>query len=168
MLVTTGLYRLLESEDQLAAVLAHEIAHVNLNHGLGAIQQANLTQAFLLIGKAVVSESAGSDLGALTGVFEASVEDILGRMVVSGYSREQEYAADRLAAEILYRSGYDPQGLAEFFRILAQVKGEGGFLDTHPPAPERSRDFERLLEDRGWTGGSGGVRQTRFAAHRLQ
>ena len=105
VMVTTGLYRLLETEDQLAAVLAHEIAHVNLGHGLAAIQQANLTQAFVLIGKAAASEGLGSDLGALTDVFQASIGNIVERMSVSGYSREQEYAADQYAAELLFLAG---------------------------------------------------------------
>lgn len=168
ILVTTGLFRLLESEDQLAAVLAHEIGHVNLLHGLGAIQQANLTQAYLLIGKAVVSEGAGSDIGALAGVFGASVDDIVSRMAVSGYSREQEYAADRFAVELLYRSGYDPAALGEFLRTLAQRGGKGGFFSTHPPAAERLQRVEQELMATPGAPDKEAMRRERFAAYRLR
>jgi beta-barrel assembly-enhancing protease len=167
ILVTSGLYRLLESEEELAAVLAHEIGHVTLQHGLSAIRTANLTQAFTLIGKNLAERShKGQQLIALTDAFDASIDDIIGQLVNSGYSRGQELEADGEALRILRAAGYDPAGLSAMLqRLERRGSGGGGFYKTHPPAGER------LAAIRGHSSGDAGggqpVRTSRFQQHRL-
>ncbi len=134
ILVTRGLLAETHGEDELAAVLAHEIAHVTLRHGVAAIQQANLTQAFAYLGAGAAQATMSSqDLDKLNALFDDSVGDIVQTLVTNGYSREAELAADALGREFLATTGYDPQALG---RLLAGMRGEGGMLATHP-APEQ-------------------------------
>ena len=133
ILVSRGLLATAKSEDELAAVLAHEIAHVTLRHGVAAIQQANLTEAFGYLGAGAAQATMDEeDLAKLTGVFDDSVGDIVKTLVTSGYSREAELAADELGRQLLATTGYDPQALAS---VLGRMHGAGGMLATHP-SPE--------------------------------
>jgi predicted Zn-dependent protease len=135
ILVTRGLLAAARTEDELAAVLAHEVAHVTLRHGVAAIKQANLTAAFGYLGAGAAQATlSDEDMAKLTDVFDDSVSDIVQTLVTSGYSRDAELAADQLARQFLAGTGYDPQGLA---RVLGRMSssGAGGMLATHP-APE--------------------------------
>jgi Zn-dependent protease with chaperone function len=158
VLITTGLYRRLENEEQLAAVLAHEISHITLNHGLAAIQNSNLTQAFTLIGKAALLEKSEKArmLNDLTDAFDASIDDIINQLVVQGYSRGQEMDADRAALTLLYQAGYAP---ARAGRIPAHPGGTataGGVL-LHPPAGDGSPRRGGGSIARRPSGGGGGT-----------
>jgi beta-barrel assembly-enhancing protease len=170
VLVTTGLYRRLESEEQLAAVLAHEISHITLDHGLSAIKTSNLTQAFTLIGKTALMEKSEKArmLNQLTDTFDASIDDIINQLVVKGYSRGQEMDADRAAVDLLYQAGYAPQGLAEFLRTLADRPQKGGFYSTHPPAAERRSAVESQLRSRNLTVAAEPARDKRFQGYKLK
>jgi len=168
--VTTGLYRSVENEEQLAAVLAHEIAHVNLQHGLRAIKKSNLTEAFSLIGTEVAKSYNKEQLLQLTGVFGKSVDDIVNQLVVSGYSRGQEYDADEEALRIAHGAGYNPDGLGEFLESLQQASEEGqpkGFTSTHPPAEKRLGKVDKFLKKVELTGSTETQRSSRFAGLKL-
>jgi predicted Zn-dependent protease len=174
IMITTGLYKSLKTEEQLAAVLAHEISHVTLQHGLGAIQTSNLTQAFTLIGQTALQESGKgqelANLNQLTGVFSTSIDDIINELVVSGYSRDQELNADAEALKILYLAGYNPSGLTEFLETLhsrSGTSGHAGFYDTHPPAGDRLNAARKEIADNGWSGSTSSKRNARFQKHRL-
>lgn len=174
ILITTGLYKSLRNEEQLAGVLAHEISHVTLQHGLGAIKTSNLTQAFTLIGETALQESgkgqAISNLDQLTSVFSTSIDDIINQLVVSGYSRDQELNADASALEILYQAGYNPSGLTAFLDTLRNKSGSStsaGFYDTHPPAQERLAAAKDQIAEHHWTGSDSDKRKARFDSHRL-
>jgi predicted Zn-dependent protease len=138
ILVSRGLIAKTRSEDELAAVLAHEIAHVTLRHGVAAIQQANLAQAFTYLGAgAAQATMSQQDLDALTGLFDGSIDDVVQTLVTSGYSRDAEEQADALGREFLANTGYDPQGLV---RVLGNMQGEGGhggMFATHPAPQDR-------------------------------
>jgi predicted Zn-dependent protease len=135
ILITRGLLAKTHGEDELAAVLAHEIAHVTLRHGVAAIQQANLAQAFTYLGAgAAQATMSQEDLDKVTGLFDDSVGDIVQTLMTSGYSREAELAADAVGRQFLVTTGYDPQALG---RLLAGMKGEGGMFATHPAPAER-------------------------------
>ncbi len=168
--ITTGLYSNVKSEEQLACVLAHEIAHVTLKHGLGAIKSANLTQAFTIIGTEAAKEYSPSQVGQLTEAFAGSIDDIVNKMVVSGYSRGQEYDADKEALRIAYSAGYDPSGLVQFLKTLAgkSKKGGGaGFYNTHPPADKRASKAEKFVSKKKMAGSEDPARTKRFKKYAL-
>lgn len=161
ILVTRGLLAKAHGEDELAAVLAHEIAHVTLRHGVAAIQQANLAEAFKYLGAgAAQATMSQEDLAKLNGLFDDSVGDIVQTLVTRGYSREAELAADALGRQFLATTGYDPQALG---RLLGGMQGEGGMFATHP-APEQR--IEALGAPLAFTGDAGAAsrRDERHAA----
>lgn len=170
IVVTSGLYRLVGTEDELAAVLAHEIGHVTLRHGLSAIRTSNLTKAFTIIGQQALEHSSqGRDLMQLTDAFDASIDDIVNQMVVSGYSRDQELAADREALQILRASGYDTSALASVLEKLDRHSGpsNAGFYKTHPPASVRLAAIRGALGGRSASAAGIQVRDARFKKYRL-
>jgi beta-barrel assembly-enhancing protease len=134
ILVSRGLLRCASSEDEVAAILAHEVSHVALKHGLGAISSARWTQAALELAKFAGENAGSSVLRDLTSSFGGVISDIVKTMVTSGYSQTQEKDADLTALKIMAAVGYDPQALA---RVLRTMKGRlkpGGkdFVKTHP------------------------------------
>ncbi|HEY7840592.1 MAG TPA: M48 family metalloprotease, partial [Gammaproteobacteria bacterium] len=100
--VTRGLLAYLNSEAELAAVLGHEIGHVTARH---AVRQHSATQL----------TSIGAAIGSafIPGVGQAGYQlaGVLGEAMLKGYGREHELEADRLGAEYLARTGYDPDAM---------------------------------------------------------
>jgi predicted Zn-dependent protease len=147
--VTRGMLDLVENEDQLAAVLAHEIGHVCRKHGLDAIQKARWAEAATTLGMTTASEYTGAQLAGLVTLFDGTVNDVFQTLVVNGYGRSDEYEADALAMGTMKRAGYDP---GEFIHILekldrAQDHRSDGILATHPHMAdrvERARDCPEL------------------------
>ncbi|HWR98873.1 MAG TPA: M48 family metalloprotease, partial [Candidatus Methanoperedens sp.] len=169
--VTRGLYATCATEEQLAAVLAHEVSHVTLRHGLGAIKSERLTEAFTILGTTAVKEYSKGQLQQLTTAFEGSINDIANQMIVSGYSQGQEYAADAEAARVAWRAGYNPAGLTEFLEALRE-KGKRaaakGFFSTHPPAGERLERAAASLKVDKLAGDTDAARTRRFSRYALR
>lgn len=161
--VTKGMVKLARSEDELAAVLAHEVAHVNHQDGINAIKSSRWTGVLTLIGTTAAKEYGPRELGQLVTLFEGSIDDVFKTLVVNGYSRDQEYAADASALAYLSRSGYKPQALADFLkRLNERGSSEGGILKTHPGTLER---IEKVLAAMPQTApGFVEERQARFSA----
>jgi len=150
--VTLGALKKAQDEDQLAAVLAHEIAHVSLRHGIESIQAATRKQSVALLASGVgrgVAEQAGSqqkELAELARVFGDAIQDITTDLLVKGYSRDSELAADQTAAVYLRSSGYARAALVNYLEILAKggVGGKGGWFGTHPSPQERIAELSGL------------------------
>ena len=147
ILVTTGAIKAAKSEDELAAVLAHEIAHVMRGHALGSIKKSRWAGVY----KEFLDSSVQLDqqtLGKLTKVFEGSMNDMVDAMTVKGYSRDTEYEADRVGLAIMARAGYDPRAFTRYLRTLKaqQHTGKGGFYATHPKASDRIKKLKKRLK----------------------
>ena len=127
------------SEDELAAVLAHEIAHVIHRDGIAAIQSSRWSEALMVIGGNAAREFGPKETAQLVSLFEGSIDDVVKTLVVNGYGREQEKAADAAALGYLAAAGYDPQGLVGYLNRLEQGgKGsKSGIFTTHPGTDER-------------------------------
>jgi beta-barrel assembly-enhancing protease len=153
--VTRGFLKLLPNEDALAAVLAHEIAHVVKRHGVNAISNANLFGALAQVGQQGINVAAseaigagGVDLGPITNIFAESVAGVADKLLTTGFDRKQEYAADEYAVVLLQRVGYDPKAVGMVLKILKAQKGtEGGWFETHPDPADRLEEVEDALED---------------------
>ncbi len=136
VLVTRGLLRLAESEDELAAVLAHEIAHVSLGHGLASVQGYRLTQiasSFALD----AGISSGGAAASFTQAFGEAISELAQVLVVSGYSQSFELAADREALRILKEGGYDPGALTRLVSRLPGSQDSASYAKTHPEPSTR-------------------------------
>ena len=143
VLITRGLIDCCPDETALAAVLAHEIAHVQNKDALRAISKSRVTQALGVIGGETVKHLAGAELAELTGIFADSVGDVMTTMVNNGYSRSYEHQADQGAVTILTRAGYDPAGLAVMLRTMQTRLTPGGsdFASTHPAPADRLEEL---------------------------
>lgn len=145
---TRGLIGVAKSEDALAGVIAHEIAHIQLKHSIKAIRSSRITQALLVTGSSSLGVATGMDVNQLTDVFNESVGDIVQTMVNSGYSKTQEYDADNTALSLMASAKYDPQGLVDMLKELkaVQSKTSGGLNKTHPSPDQRISNAEKSVK----------------------
>ncbi len=136
--ITRGLIQTCQNEDQLAAVLAHEVGHVVNKDGINSISQARWSQVFTAMGTEAVKQYGGA-AGSLVSLFEGSIDDVCKTIVVNGYSRQAEMAADAAAVTELPRAGYNPNAMVALLTTMeAKSKGaSGGIFKTHPPTSER-------------------------------
>jgi len=136
--ITKGLLATCGSEDELAAVLAHEVSHVANKDGINSISKARWTQVFTAMG-AEAARQYGGVAGNLVTLFEGSIDDVFKTIVVNGYSRTAEEAADAGGVATLSKAGYDPGAMASMLeKMLAKEKGmTSGIFKTHPPTGER-------------------------------
>jgi len=147
ILVTRGLLRCAENEDEAAAILAHEIGHVVKQHGLQAIKTSRITAALTSAALTAAETVGPSELRELTSVFGDSIDDITSTLVNSGYSRAQELEADQQAAAILKEAGYDPHALVQMLKVMETKLKPGGldFSKTHPDPEVRIKAVETVL-----------------------
>jgi predicted Zn-dependent protease len=137
MAVYTGLIEQLKvTDDELAAVMGHEIAHALREHGRERASQQAAQSAVIGIGAALLGIG---DAGA--GLVNIVADVTIGLP----YSREFEVEADRIGVELAARSGYDPRAAITLWQKMAHVSGDGPpqFLSTHPSPGNRQ---ERLAE----------------------
>ena len=146
--VTSGLLDRIQSDHELAGVLAHEIAHnVHLHH-LRMREKANqLTPGAMLV--LLGSVAAGTPEAGIVayGIMES---------VLLGYTRDMEREADELAFQIMQQAGYDPVGLLTFFETLNRLELQQGidprfryYAQTHPAVDERIVEVIRWLKAQG-------------------
>jgi predicted Zn-dependent protease len=125
--VNTGLFQVVKNEDQLAAVMGHEIAHVVARHPEERISR----EALVGTGAAVLG-AAAPDLAGL-----ASSAATLG--LILPFSREQESEADVIGLQYMARAGYDPRAAVQVWQNFAAAGGgePPAFLSTHPSHGDR-------------------------------
>ena len=147
IMVSRGMLRCCKSEEALAGVLAHEIGHVELNHGLQAIDKSRLTAAATILGTEAAKNLGGKDLAELTKTFENSISDITSTVMNSGYARKFEFQADKAAVTILMRAGYSPKGLISMLQQMEKNLKPGGhdFAKTHPAPQDRIAELTKLI-----------------------
>ncbi len=167
IMISRGMLRCCKSEDALAAVLAHEIGHVQNRHGLQAIKKGRLTAALTTLAAEGAKSFGGEQLAELTQAFENSIADITATLMNSGYSRAFERQADQAAVAILKRSGYDPRALVEMLEEMKQHLQPGGrdFARTHPAPESRIADIRKLIGSHR-APPAPPARQARFARYR--
>lgn len=149
IMVTRGMVDICGTEAELAAVLAHEIGHVQYEHGVAAIKSSRWTDLGGLLLKEGVNEFGGSELNQLTGLFGESVGDVTKTLMVSGYSRSQETQADKAAVQIMESLGYPPNALVSMLNKMKKAypaSGGSGFAKTHPDPLDRIEDVEGIID----------------------
>lgn len=141
--ITKGLLQTMQSESELAGVLAHETVHVLRKHHLTAVQKgARMELATLAAGKAVKSEERRAQMEKLTGGFK--------ELYSRGLDKEDEFEADRMGLVIATRAGYDPYGLPAVLQALGAMNPKDGALafmfKTHPAPAKRLERLSPLLD----------------------
>lgn len=142
--VTRGLLALANAEDEVAGVLAHEMAHVTQRHAVNRVGAA--TPLAVLFG--VPGGLLGTVSPTLGGIVSGTGRALAG-LALAPYSRDQEYEADRVGIALAARAGWQPRALATFLTTLERsddlARGgpqRRGFLSTHPATPERTSSIE--------------------------
>jgi len=133
ILITRGMLKLCANEDELAAALAHEVAHVAHRDGINSIVKSRWAEVAAERRIAAAKERGGRPARLAT-LFEGSINDVFKAIATNGYSRVAEWAADQEALRTLSRAGYNPQALATLLaKMVSQEKQETrGIYRTHP------------------------------------
>ena len=147
--VSKGMLRCTTNEDTVAAVLAHEIGHVQHQHGLQAIKKSRVTTALTSVAITSAQVAGSEEVQQLTAVFDDSIKDITSTLINNGYSRAFESEADHAAVKILKRVGYDPKALISLLEVMAKKLKPGGldFAKTHPDPNDRIEDVRKAIGD---------------------
>lgn len=139
--VTRGILALMNSEAELAAVLGHELGHINARHSVRRMSKLILVQLGLSVGGALSETFA-----KISGVASLGIQ-----LLFLKYSRDNERQADRLGVEYSRKSGFNPGEMVNFFASLQRLgdlsKGASlpGFLSTHPLNQERIQNVKGML-----------------------
>jgi predicted Zn-dependent protease len=130
-LVTTGLLRK-ANDQQLAGVLAHEVAHDDLGH----VAKAQRLNTGLAIGMVILDQIIPGS---------GNITPIAGTLISRAYGRQEEYQADAHGAVLLKRAGYSPKVMEDTLTWLLSTEGgsEGGFFSTHPATDDRIAALRR-------------------------
>ncbi len=155
--VHTGLIEASRNEDELAGVIAHEVAHVTQRHIARAIhanqRQSILTTALML--GAMILGAAGGSGDAVQGAIAVAQGSAIQQQI--NFTRSNEYEADRIGIGALAAAGFDPNGMASFFEVMSRQQITAPdqrapeFLRTHPvttariaEARSRARELPRF------------------------
>ena len=144
--VFTGLFKIVQNDDQLASVLAHEIAHVAARHVNERLSQDMAVQGGgLLVGGVM----AGSGTGSITTGAVLDAYGLTSGITAVGFDRKKEKEADHIGLIYLARAGYNPE---EAIKVLERLEEEStgkpmppAWLSTHPSSPERILQLMDLM-----------------------
>lgn len=148
--VTRGMLRCCGSEDELAAVLSHEIGHVQLKHGLQAIRKGRFAEFGSLLALETTKALTDAEVSQLVESFEGTISDITTTLINGGYSRSFEKDADESAMVIMERVGYQPAALITMLETMEKsLRPEGlDFARTHPSPRQRIAFLEKRLNSK--------------------
>jgi predicted Zn-dependent protease len=158
--VHTGLLEATRSEDELAGVLAHEIAHVTQRHiarAIHASSRQSLLSTAIMLGAILAGVASGNSDVAQAGI---AVSQGTAAQAQIDFTRSNEYEADRVGIAALADAGFDPYGMASFFDVMSRQNSSAPdkrapeFLRTHPvttariaEARNRARHYEQIRSD---------------------
>lgn len=142
--VNLGTIQAADTEAQLAAVMAHEISHVVLQHSICNLEKQRRVGLFAGIGQLIAGIALGG--GALGGI----AQETIGLGAGIGFlkmGRDAEKQADLEGVGILYNAGYDPRGMPQFFETIESKTGKGvaQFLSDHPNPGNRTEYVNREI-----------------------
>lgn len=142
--VYEGIFRAARNQDQLAAVIGHEVAHVLAKHAAERVSTGVATQTGLGIAKAAAG-GAGTPGGELTGLLGAGAA--VG--IILPFNRKQESEADVLGLDLMASAGFDPSAAIPLWENMGRIGKEQPpeFLSTHPSGETRMKEIRERLPD---------------------
>jgi len=153
--LSTGMIEFLSErgarEDELAFILAHELAHTVAQHLVKRyynLQKQQVLMSIISAGTAAITRGASSS-AQQAGRLAVDAASLLRNVAVSGYSQSQELEADQLGIRYLIRAGYNPMGALDMLRNFSQFEQPGAFLRTHPYIATRYDHLIQYLSDTG-------------------
>jgi beta-barrel assembly-enhancing protease len=162
--INRGMLSKAANESQVAAVLAHEIAHIARRHGAYRLTQGMIAKWGLGLLGALLGNSGGA------GTAQAAASILTGGVFLT-FNRSEEREADEVGMTILTRSGWSGRGMVELFEMLEREEGRGrgaAFLLTHPSPQDRIDNLSALMSrQRGGTRDSARYRSIKGRLARL-
>ena len=135
----TGMLELMDSEAELAGVLAHEIAHSVLSH------------SYQQIGESALTGTASNLISSMFGRGAGAASNVGGLLLSQKFSRDKEKQSDILGLRVLDAAGYSADGLYNVMAKLKRLSGGGAnLLSSHPASEERMRYLEELIQTNGY------------------
>lgn len=137
MVVYTGIVNQLKlSDDELAAIVGHEMAHVLREHSREQVSQdLAKTQGLRLVGQLAGLSSSQTDLAAQVGNLAITLP----------FSRTMETEADRIGLEMMARAGYNPEAAVSLWQKMAALGASGGMFSTHPSSEARQKELKKFI-----------------------
>jgi len=162
--VNLGTIQAADNEAELAGVLAHEMSHVYMQHSAKQAPKASVAQIIAGLAGAVLPQSGVGSLARM-GI------NIGAGTLLMKYSRKDEAQADAVGAVIMYRAGYNPKSMADFFQKLEQKYGAGGpqLLSDHPNPGNRQASIQQQIRNwppKNYTANSANFTRTKQDASR--
>jgi Zn-dependent protease with chaperone function len=149
MFINLGTITASANEAQLAGVMAHEMSHVYMQHSAKQASKAQTTGLLAGLAEAALGAKVGGTVGELG---QMGIQ-MGAQGLVLKYSRSDESQADAVGAKILYKAGYNPQAMADFFKTLESQGGQPPqWLSDHPNPGNREQAIEK--EIRNWPPGN--------------
>jgi Zn-dependent protease with chaperone function len=147
MFVHVGTITAAKNEAELAGVMGHEMAHVYMQHSAKQASKAQTTSMLAGIASAVLGGTVGNKAGGLVGQLGQMGLEVGAQGLMMKYSRNDESQADAVGTVILYKAGYNPQGMVDFFKTMG---GEGGsappeFFSSHPNPVNRQAAIAKQI-----------------------
>ncbi|MCA9873896.1 MAG: M48 family metalloprotease [Ardenticatenaceae bacterium] len=142
--ITDALFERLQTEGQLAGVMAHEIGHVVARHAAEQLAEQQLAQG--LSGAAVVA--AYDPNNPNSGLTAAQLSALVSGLVNLKYGRDDELQSDRLGVQFMSEAGYDPRSMIDLMKILAEAGGpnrQPEFFSTHPNPENRIQNIQEAI-----------------------
>jgi predicted Zn-dependent protease len=146
--VNTGLFKVAQNDDQLAAVLGHEIAHAQFNHAAQRSTRTGLAQLGLSLGARVFGRNDPELANRIARYGGAGAQ--LGFLLP--FSRKQELEADRLGVDYMARAGFRPSEAVTLWRNFSSLRQSQApqFMSTHPSDATRIQQLEAYIRSRGY------------------
>ena len=142
MFINIGTITAAKTESELAGVMAHEMSHVYMQHSAKQASKAEKTNLIAGIASAVLG-SRGGMIGQLGQMgIQMGAQGLM-----MNYSRSDESQADSVGAMILYKAGYNPQGMADFFQTMGSQGGSAPpeFFSSHPNPVNRQQAIQKQI-----------------------
>lgn len=154
MFVNVGTISAAKNEAELAGVMGHEMAHVYMQHSAKQAGKAQTTSMIAGIASAVLGQTVGNKGGGLVGQLGQMGIQMGAQGLMMKYSRNDESQADAVGAVILYKAGYNPQGMADFFHTMGSQGGSSPsqFFSSHPNPENRQEAIQKQIAN--WPAGN--------------
>ena len=143
--VFTGIFRYMNSDDELAAVMGHEVGHALARHGAERKTSATLSKIGAGILK-VLNELDDKKTRAQKDEDNRATDYMVGRWIMLPHSRTQEYEADHIGLVLSAKAGYNPNAALSFWKkFSAQKSNRPEYMSTHPTPAHRIEKIKELI-----------------------
>jgi hypothetical protein len=149
MFVNIGTITAAKNEAELAGVMGHEMAHVYMQHSAKQASKAQTTNMISGLASSILGGTVGGRMGGMVGQLGQMGIQMGTQGLMMKYSRNDESQADAVGAVILYKAGYNPQGMADFFHTMGSQGGSAPpqFFSSHPNPENRQVAIQKQISN---------------------